>query len=601
MKKGLIVLSLTAIMLGGCGIFNGIAIDDAIETIDLDEPIESAPELPESIDNVDIEWTSSDKSVLHPEGFYNPPTHRRDAVTVTLEATFTHAFSEREKTYEVTVLPAQEPLLGDKETIPFEDVADEFDLEDTSIDIRRPEDGEKPYVEFHETLDLLEGAIRTDDITINDDEESITLTYGVEDPEEGDEESYDITFDFAANDIHLSRFDLLDAIAEETETDFGEGLSVTDYEETLDEGVRIDLDDYRFHLIEDEGHYLPLSIANLFLSGGMFDLYYQGDTIYGVDTYQISGGEIPGMTPSPYEGDALPESIARDTINHLALTFDYFYGLKADLGIEDYYTYLEDFIPELLSSETHDEALHEFTLSKDDPHTSYISSSHYTDFTPPQLTLDDLGERTRAFNEAMIALDNHCRAMPDSEIQGSTGFIRLSSFDEDTPDLVEDALETFTEEDVTDVVIDLTCNTGGVMGSAFRIMGYMSDEPIRFHNAHVDGHLKSTTTYTSEAEAYDFDFFIATSQVTYSAANYLAASAQEEGIATIVGAPTQGGAASITSNITPSGAILLMSSRSLMSDSDYQSLEMGIAPDISVPQNDLKDPDALIEAIEHSE
>lgn len=599
----LIAIATFTLTLNACGFF-GDAIDEAIEELDyLDGSIESAPELPEEVNGVEVEWSSSDSFTLHPDGFFNPPAPGREAKLVELEATLDDGATTREETFEAEVRPRGETTLEEATTLPFENLANEFTPEDGDLDLYYPEDGGTPYVEAVETLELLEGAIRTESLEIDAEADTLNVVY----EEEYDEDSpyedvrFELTLDAADDTLSLNRFGFFGAIAEETETDFGEGLETIDYEEEREDGVEIDLGKYRLDMrSEEEGFLLPFNLANLLFSGGMYDLYYNGEAIYGIDTYQIMDDE--GLAPlydSPYDGEELPTEIRRDTVNHLALTFDHFYGLQEDLDIEAYTEYLVDFIPGLDGeAKTHYDTLHEYALSKDDPHTSFVMGGPYqSTYQPPELTLQDLGERTRAFNERLGGLQVHCMGMPDSETTENVGFLRFDGFDEDTPDLVEEYLDDFEDEGVDAVVLDLTCNTGGVMGAVYQILGFMTDEPIQSHSINRGDGAKTTTTYTSENEAYDFEWYIATSAGTYSAGNYLAANAQDANLATVIGEASQGGAASVTTNITPSGGVLVMSSDSLLADSNHNSLEIGIEPDISLPPAELDQTMPFVDAI----
>jgi C-terminal processing protease CtpA/Prc len=99
----------------------------------------------------------------------------------------------------------------------------------------------------------------------------------------------------------------------------------------------------------------------------------------------------------------------------------------------------------------------------------------------------------------------------------------------------------------------------------------------------------SAVTYQifDEYVAYDFNWFILTSKVTFSAANLMAATAKEQGIATVIGLKSSGGASSISGTVLPTGDVIFISSTNVIStrdtEGDYISVEYGVDPDILFP------------------
>jgi hypothetical protein len=57
------------------------------------------------------------------------------------------------------------------------------------------------------------------------------------------------------------------------------------------------------------------------------------------------------------------------------------------------------------------------------------------------------------------------------------------------------------------------------------------------------------------------------------------------GIATIIGRQASGGASSITTNFLPSGAVIIMSSPTVLANQAYESIEFGIPVDIEFASN----------------
>ncbi len=600
----LLGLILTLIVACG-GVDDETRIEDALSELDyLEEDHEEAPDFPDGIGGVDIEWRFFDKHILHPEGFLNRPVASGGEEEVTVEATLTYNDTTREESFSLSILPRAPLNVEGMESVPLEDLANEYTVKGDAMDIYTMEDLATPYVDVLDFLKTLDGAIRYEELEFEENEDTLTIYYEetFEEDEEFDDELYEMTLDFEENTLRVNRYGFFASLSEETETDFGEGLEVVDYEVELQDDVVIDLSDYRFELHDDDAYLMPFHLANLLFSGNMFDAYYNGEKVFGVDTYQIMDNiGLHVLNDSYWNDETMHKDMRYDTFNHLALSFDHFYGLKEDYEVESYY---EEFLPyfeDIMSEDatTHYDALFDLALDADDPHTSYVRSGPFDPHHSPTVDqLEQLGERTRAFNEFMISHMEHCGMMPEKDTHNNLGVIRLDGFDEDTPGLVEEYLDAFEDDaEIDSVVFDFTCNTGGVLGAVYQIVGFMTDENIEHYSRNAGDGSQSVLTYTSENEAYDFEFYIKTSPATYSAANFMVSIAKDMDIATIVGTSSQGGAASVTTNITPAGSIFVMSSDNILTNMDHESIELGLSPHIELSENDLDSNLALYEAI----
>ncbi len=115
----------------------------------------------------------------------------------------------------------------------------------------------------------------------------------------------------------------------------------------------------------------------------------------------------------------------------------------------------------------------------------------------------------------------------------------------------------------------------------------MTEDDILFHSQNPADDSAVTWYVQSSYRAKDYNWFIKTSSVTFSAANLMASMAQEMGIATIVGQDSTGGASSIGVIMAPDGTTLLISTNNVLStrignETDgyrYKSIEYGIEVD----------------------
>jgi C-terminal processing protease CtpA/Prc len=121
---------------------------------------------------------------------------------------------------------------------------------------------------------------------------------------------------------------------------------------------------------------------------------------------------------------------------------------------------------------------------------------------------------------------------------------------------------------------------------------------MEYYSLNAGDGLKSKSTFTSENTTEgDYEWFILTSPVTYSAANLFASMARDMGLATIIGQQSSGGAASVKIMIMPNGTVIRISSPNIIANSNFESIEFGIPVDIAIPLDILSDDDQNLDAI----
>ncbi|MFA6801374.1 MAG: S41 family peptidase [Acholeplasmataceae bacterium] len=169
-------------------------------------------------------------------------------------------------------------------------------------------------------------------------------------------------------------------------------------------------------------------------------------------------------------------------------------------------------------------------------------------------------------------------------------------------------LETMIKEikdekpDIANIGLDLTFNTGGNVGALYRILGLMTSEPFGTSNFSRDTYSYSTTYITTSYDSYDeYNWFLLTSYVSFSAANELITIFKQNEVGVIIGQASGGGACSITPILLPDGTFFTMSSNSVNcykdADGNYVFNELGIEPDYTIDQEDLFDSEVLADIL----
>ena len=576
-------------------------------------------------------WSSNNPRVITANGFVINPSVGSEPVDVTLSLRAVNSTVTINKEFVFTVEPNPEVTVTKKVQLDFEGTSEEYVVADKQdIDVYYVDNGSVPYMNVRTFLEMLDGAIVPSLFQYSNPEEDVlridyTYTYTDLDGVTEVTENYYAIIDFTENTFTVNNFDFFAGYIAETESDYGEGLNYVDTDFVDGQEVVIPLGEYNFDLvIYEEGGYefylMPLHILNrLFMSDIYYDVYYNGDKLWGIDTFFISSGSNPALITeiqtSSLNSQTAPKDMKLATYNFLALTFDYFYGLKPDKGYETYYETLYAYAEMIICGTDNDlyNRIFRITYGLDDLHTSYQFDGYWQNPRVPGVSLTDLGPKTNAFYEAMWAVEDlldakygSAASMPDWETiddEKTIAVIHLTGFTIDTPDDFKAILDSLPST-VTDVVVDLSYNTGGNIGAVMRIFGYMTEEQFTYHSQNpADG---SAVTYYIESDyvAYDYNWYVLTSKVTFSAANMFASMAKELGIP-IIGQKSSGGACSIGVIVNPDGSVIMISTNNVLSSRSgdetsgyvYTSVENGVPVDYSM--SDVTSDSQLINIIKN--
>ena len=568
-----------------------------------------------------VTWTSSDERVISSGGYINRPAIGEDDVTVTLTAVFVNGDYTETKTYDILVEARVESTVTSFVELDFTGTSEEYVVADKEdIKVFYVDNGQVPYIDVQTFIEMMDGAIDSSELSYTfQNEDELVVSYDVEwEDFDGSiiNETYSAVIDFTENTFSVDTFDFFENYVSDTSSDYGEGLNYTDADYRDSETVVIPLGDYKFDLVmhndgTEDYFLMPFQVANLIFAGGIYyDAYYNGDEIIGVDTFGISSGGAEAeaihenMRTSSYNDMDMTFDMKEASFHFMALTLDYFYGLKMDQEVDTYYDFLYNYVDEyMLKTDTKIYTkLFEIANDLNDLHTSHVYSGYYTDpdYTEGlQITsVSQMGPREQSFYQGLWSIQDRYEekygsvdSIPGYEVidDGKTGVIHITGFSIDSPGEFEKALVAMPDT-VENLVIDLAYNTGGNIGAVLRIFGYITEEPMQYHSQNpADG---SAVTYYIESDyvAYDYNWYIVTSEVTFSAANQMASMAKELGFATLIGHQSSGGASSIGTIITPDGTVLLISTNNVLSTRtgneidgyEYISVEFGITPDIVI-------------------
>ncbi len=413
MKKIFAVLAiLLTFTLSACG-EQTTPMDEFLDDLNLDDSINDSITFPETYESFRVTVESSDTDILDVDGTVYQSNIPDDGTVVDLTFYLENDEESYEETISVEVVQSGQSFIQFSRTLSFENLATEYLLDEIDYDLFYSQHGGMPFVEIEDFLMLLDGgesqgAIDFDLFEISKDGALMTLE--IVDPDEDDEdEDFDeddviidddveriLEIDFDGNTLTVTSFDYFRAFAESTQTDFGEDLELYDYEFEEGETVTMDLNEYEFDLIyQNGGYYMPFHLANLFFSGTMYDVYYNGDMIYGFDTYQATDSGFGSNLRSSDYYDEIDEIYLEQNYNYMAFSFDYFYGLKDDQGVATYYNAFDR--DEFMDPNNHTDAVFEAVYDLDDLHTSFLMGGFFDEGYNREANLDEFRARTSEF------------------------------------------------------------------------------------------------------------------------------------------------------------------------------------------------------------
>lgn len=525
----------------------------------------------------------------------------------------------------IVTIPATLPnVVTSTRQVAFTNTSEEYlVLNKEAVNLYYVNDGTVPFMDVEEFMLMIDQALDTSILDFTVVDEVLTVAYTIEDVDfDGNPLTYTMSgeFNFALDTFTVNNFNFFEYYVASTETDYGDGLNYVDATYIDGQEVTIPLWQYRVDMIQHQGENLvPLAVLNLLINNSVYyDVYYNGDTLLGFDTFTYSEPAINNqLRTSSANTGKIESDMKQATYHYLALAFDFFYGLKEYRGVETYYDEVQKSADKILSGSDRDlySTLFNFVYDLDELHSWHVSPGYYesTAYDLPLTSISQLGQESAAYYTGLWAVQDELEAKFGSTTAPSLrlidsdkiAIIHFDEFTVDTPVEVN-ALLAGLPTTVESVILDLTYNGGGNVGAVFRLFGYMTEQAVQYSSKNPGDGSASTYYIESDYIAYDFNWFIETSSVTFSAANLMASMAKEQGIATVIGRDSSGGASSIGIFVTPDGTILMRSSNSVSSRVEYDennqpvyiSIEDGVTVDI--PLDSLYSDAEIIAAVNQS-
>ena len=416
------------------------------------------------------------------------------------------------------------------------------------------------------------------------------------------------------------------------------------------EAVTFELGNYNIDILEYNNRaYLPLNtLMNMYYSTNLIPIVYNGSDLYVATNFSTddfngenaSSGtlEYQFFNSSPWKKGTRSQSLAEFNYNNLCFALDTFYGLKDFSGISAFDT---DFTNKnvkknLLSTNgnTYEYALASyFGEYVADGHAGYLKNSPfgylnssrnyyssaiaknekvaklYSDFQTLPSERQSAGKRQGLSiydNTAIITFDAFIKANLPISYVDYYSYEDIANLDSYLL-LYKAFKEIESNSNIDNVVIDLTCNGGGMLDAIPWLEAFMTDKPFITNKYLLTGEvskivynvdLNQDGYFGQSSDTYKgkYNFFLMTSSVSFSCGNALPTYVKDGGMATIIGERSGGGACVVSYISTACGNLLRDSSVIQMGtykDGKFYHNEEGIAVDYEFDRSNFFDDEAI--------
>lgn len=395
------------------------------------------------------------------------------------------------------------------------------------------------------------------------------------------------------------------------------------------------LNNYHIDIVRDNDNiYLPINtFIDIFLTTNMISVAYNGKDLYFTGAF---GDDVTGQTASNtleknfydespwHNSKTRSQSLADFTYNELCFAIDYFYGLKEQRGVynaNDVFNSM-GIKNDMLSTnaQTYNAAIIEFGchwlydghsgLTKYSPfkyasnhselRQAHLNSNHY--YAKLMTAMNDLTELrdlhgksqglTFYGNTAILSFDMFIKSGRDlSDRYEAISYADLAGLD--TYWMYKKAFDEIeSRTDIQNIVFDTTLNVGGMIDALVWVQAFTNiNQRLTFKNTltgeitrtsysvdlNRDGAFNTLDTYQGK-----YNFYLMTSELSFSCGNAYPTFTKESGAMTIIGEKSGGGSCAVGALTTACGDVFSLSSTfqfGTYSGGVFQDNEDGIAPD----------------------
>ncbi|MCS4537153.1 S41 family peptidase [Mycoplasma sp. CSL7475-4] len=359
---------------------------------------------------------------------------------------------------------------------------------------------------------------------------------------------------------------------------------------------KISFHKYGMDIIVDNGQiFMPLSLFNLlFMSSHYYNLYYNGKRFIGAKTQFVSSSNREMQRFYNENLNHRPSAAERvNNYNFMSLLFDIFYGLADKVYRENN---VNNFDELAIKTDLKDELLSTDPLANknayqklwyqylDDRHSWILTRSYFDDDYFTNSDGKQLSTKRIEYAQAHQAVTNARRANQINNrgysIKGDTAYIVLDIFDDArTNDTVAtranndsywylfETLRAIKNQDhnhnIKKIVLDLATNNGGSTTAMQKVAAFFAKRELKLLKRdllanNVDESdfvvdINNDGLYNSQDYLSDYQWYVLSSNASFSAANFVALVAKNSPNVKLIGRNSGGGMYSIFPTILPDG------------------------------------------------
>lgn len=574
-------------------------------------------------------WISSDQDVIRNDGLVMYPYMGQHAEDIVLELVASNDLFTFRKTFDVAVLPYDERTVTERIQLSFLNCQHEYRIfNEYGIDIFFVDGGRVPYIDVKTYITMIDGAHQfgPQDV-IYPTQNSVQISYrpiltqyyyfaNTNDGSPDSDYRQTMNIDFTENTVTVSSY-LFFYYQTKSERRFTNNLKIEETSVEQGNSVTIPFGEYNIdfvvHKEAGQTYYLmPFDVVSFLFS--YMTNYYTTNSI------DIIRGGYDCLIDDKFDnkdslsGEDVPYDVRLLSYNFFMVTFDYFTAHTSYRDTSSYKELFHEELPNILTADTDNYyiGLAELVNIMDDIQATNTRGGFYS-FRPDFLIrkTGELKERRQALASRRTQIEGTLVGKYgnlDSRVplrflnNGTTAVIVIDQFTSDTRTMIASYLESLPQ-DVENIVIELTYSFGGEVAAMFQLLGFMTDDPIVFHEQiGIDGSTISNVL-TINQEAYNFNWYILVSDHTQGIDMLAAFYAQEHGIATIIGQNPIGGSTLNDLVVFPGGFHYMMPMFHTMYQGEgsfddgftFTSIEDGI--DVDILMNDPFDDDEIATVI----
>ena len=506
--------------------------------------------------------------------------------------TKTNRITESKPVEEITITEKDNEVI--KKKLPFSNADKNFSIKDSYIDTYFFDNSVIPYVSIDDYINNV--GYYPNKVSVNDN--IYTMMKG--------EYDYKFVVDSDKDTITVNNYNYYSI----DDKDYNE---LPEYHENLlmlSTEIRdnskpdvIDISKYNFDIKEVENkNVIPFHVVNsLFSLESYYYLYYLGDKYIGnsYDNYYIN--VTPTFTPT--------KEFMQYNYDFLDFTFNELYGLNNyfDFKTSDN---LALYKTDIMNQDHTSFGVDSFISSLSDLHTYILKTDMFNENINEYAPYSDR-ERNFWNVHRMLKKDFSSKNYSDCEIiDSNTLMITFNEFEVELEDGIDSKIKGYLdfakENNYKNIIFNVTLNGGGDTFSLAQILGLLTNDDIYFEFKNTKSGQIATETFKVDAnrdgsytddDAYDFNYFVLSSEYTFSCANDFVNYCKEYKLAKIIGKKSGGGGCAIYPFTTPTGMLICASSLNGLFDENDKLIELGIDVDYEIDYDDIYDKDVLSDVV----